>query len=88
MVARRIRFEGRVQGVGFRARTQRVAREFPVVGDVRNLPDGAVELHVEGEADDVDAFLASHREALGHLVRSETSTTVEPRGGTTFEVTW
>ena len=42
---------GRVQGVGFRAWTERAARQFGVRGGrVRNLPDGAVE--VEAEAPD------------------------------------
>ena len=35
---------GRVQGVGFRAATERAATERGVRGHVRNLPDGAVEV--------------------------------------------
>ena len=41
---RRIIFHGRVQGVGFRYTTHRIARGFPVTGFVRNLTDGTVEL--------------------------------------------
>ena len=43
MIARRIVFSGRVQGVGFRQTTRSLASGFPVGGFVRNLPDGDVE---------------------------------------------
>jgi acylphosphatase len=48
---------GRVQGVFFRAETQRVAERFGVVGWVRNRPDGTVEAVFEGEQKAVDAVL-------------------------------
>lgn len=48
---------GRVQGVGFRAFTQREARRRKLVGWVRNLPDGRVEAVVEGPAEQVEALL-------------------------------
>jgi acylphosphatase len=44
----RLVFVGRVQGVYFRANTQRVAREEGLTGWVRNRRDGSVEAVVEG----------------------------------------
>jgi acylphosphatase len=40
---------GKVQGVFFRANTQREARRLGLRGFVRNLPDGRVEALFEGE---------------------------------------
>ena len=57
MIAKRILFEGRVQGVGFRYTVKDLARGFNVCGWIKNLPDGSVELQVMGEADEVDDFI-------------------------------
>lgn len=48
---------GRVQGVGFRAATQKTARRLGVNGSVRNLPDGGVEIVAEAEPQALDAFI-------------------------------
>ncbi|NPA41486.1 MAG: acylphosphatase [Aquificae bacterium] len=45
----RIFVSGVVQGVGFRAYTQRVAESYGLSGWVRNLPDGRVEILAEGD---------------------------------------
>ncbi len=50
-------FRGRVQGVFFRANAQRRARDAGVLGWVRNLPDGTVELTAEGERESIEALL-------------------------------
>ena len=53
----RVVYSGRVQGVGFRATSAGIARRFPVVGYVRNQPDGTVELVARGPSDAVQGFL-------------------------------
>jgi acylphosphatase len=50
-VRARISVSGRVQGVGYRAFTIRVATQHGLVGGVRNTDDGRVELEAEGQKD-------------------------------------
>jgi acylphosphatase len=57
MICKHVYYSGRVQGVGFRYTAQHVAAGFAVVGFVRNLPGGSVEMVAQGEADQVEAFL-------------------------------
>ena len=58
MIRHTVYFVGRVQGVGFRATTAAVSKDFPVVGTVRNLADGRVELVAEGEKSALIRFLS------------------------------
>ncbi|HKK94467.1 MAG TPA: acylphosphatase [Longimicrobiales bacterium] len=46
-----VRLHGRVQGVGFRWWCARTAKGLGVSGDVRNCPDGTVEVRAEGESE-------------------------------------
>lgn len=57
MIAKRALFEGRVQGIGFRYSVKQLAMGFDVVGWIKNLADGNVELHIMGEEDEVEEFL-------------------------------
>ncbi|NNE92560.1 MAG: acylphosphatase [Verrucomicrobiales bacterium] len=69
MTARQIYFSGRVQGVGFRFQTKQIAKGFDVIGWVKNLPDGRVEMQVQGEEDEVREFLEDiHDSSLGHHI--------------------
>jgi acylphosphatase len=49
----RVRIAGRVQGVGYRYWTERVAGEIGLSGWVRNRRDGTVEAVFSGSSDDV-----------------------------------
>ncbi len=61
-VARRLRIEGRVQGVGFRWHLHAEALRLGLGGWVRNRHDGSLEALVCGEEEDVDALTAwAHR---------------------------
>lgn len=80
MLRRAIVYQGRVQGVGFRAVAVDVARGHPVTGWVRNEPDFSVRLEVQGEAAAVEAMLAELRERLRRNIQRELPevATVEP----------
>jgi acylphosphatase len=67
---RRAYYSGRVQGVGFRFISQRLADGFGVSGSVRNLPDGRVELIAQGESDVISAFLEAVGRELGDKIHS------------------
>ena len=67
---RRITFSGRVQGVGFRMTTVHFAQDLPLAGTVQNLPDGGVELIVQGPGPDIDTLLARLGEHFKGLIRS------------------
>ncbi|CAA9536923.1 MAG: Acylphosphate phosphohydrolase, putative [uncultured Thermomicrobiales bacterium] len=55
---RRIRVEGMVQGVNFRAEARREARALGVNGFARNETDGSVLIEAEGEPAALDRFVA------------------------------
>ena len=61
MFSLQVFFAGNVQGIGFRWSVKNVAKGFDIIGWVRNLPDGRVELQAAGEGAEVRAFI----EAIG-----------------------
>ena len=80
MITRRVIFEGRVQGVGFRYTTKEIATGFDVCGWVSNLPDGTVELQVQGEDDEVADYLHEILEesAVAHHIKNHLSEEIPP----------
>jgi acylphosphatase len=72
-VCKSVLYSGRVQGVGFRYTAQHLAAGYAVAGWVRNLPGGEVELVAEGEADEVERFLAAVAARMaGYIDRATT----------------
>lgn len=70
-----ILYSGHVQGVGFRYTAKSAAAGYEIVGTVRNLSDGRVELIAEGLRDELDQFRQAIRDAgLKHFIRDEAIT--------------
>ena len=62
---------GRVQGVGFRYSAQQKAKEYNLVGWVRNNMDGTVELEAEGSEDQLSAYIAELKSGFNQFIRVE-----------------
>ena len=55
----RLRFYGRVQGVGFRFTASHAANMHRLTGYVKNEYDGSVTCEVQGREEDIDQFIAT-----------------------------
>jgi acylphosphatase len=79
----RVRVEGRVQGVGYRAWTEDEARRRGLAGWVRNRRDGAVEAEIAGEDAVVEAMIEVMRRgpALARVSRLTVAPAPEPAPG-------
>jgi acylphosphatase len=84
IVAKRFLIAGRVQGVGFRFFAEAQAAVEGVHGYVRNLPDGRVEVLVEGDDESVERVeRALRRGPGGSRIDSVVVETVPPSGRAT-----
>ncbi len=63
-----VRFEGRVQGVGFRATVADIAVGFQVTGRVCNVLDGSVDLQAEGTEEDLLRLMAAIEQRLDRYI--------------------
>src|SRR3954454_11505037 len=66
IVARRVLIGGRVQGVGFRMFAAARAAAEGIQGHARNLPDGRVEVLMEGDDEAVDRMELALRRGPSH----------------------
>jgi acylphosphatase len=84
MVAKQVFYSGRVQGVGFRYTTKKLASEFDVTGWVKNLPDGRVELvAIAQDEEELGAFLTELQEnsVLANYIKGIETRIVKPPEG-------
>ena len=88
MISLQIFFEGNVQGVGFRWSLKQIAKGFDVVGWVRNLPDGRVELQATGDEAEVRAFINAigQSELRAHIRKQREAALAEPPRAHGFEI--
>jgi len=63
-------YSGRVQGVGFRYTVQNLAMCYNVGGYVRNLPDGRVELILEGPDEEMEQLLQDVDRKMGGYINA------------------
>lgn len=68
-VAKHIVFMGHVQGVGFRFTAYHIANRHKLIGFVRNLPDGSVEMLAQGTADDIDSCISQIQNSFTGYIR-------------------
>jgi acylphosphatase len=86
-ISERIVFRGRVQGVGFRYSVCSLAKRYPVVGYVRNLSDGTVEMLVRGNRRDIADFVLRIGEQFrGNISRVDSSAAEIADSLTGFEI--
>lgn len=86
-VRRRLLVSGLVQGVFYRDTCRRVARDAGVAGSARNLPDGRVEIVLEGDADAVERVARWCADGPdGARVEGVETHAEEPRGERGFDV--
>lgn len=57
VIARNVKFFGQVQGVNFRRNFTKLAKSLNLTGWVKNLPDGSVEAHIEGDGQVIQSII-------------------------------
>lgn len=86
-IRRRIRFFGRVQGVGFRYTMYHAAQSFGVTGWVRNCYDGSVEAELEGIEPDIDSVIMAVEGARFVHIENLEDRDIPPQDSRSFEIT-
>lgn len=82
-----VRYQGQVQGVGFRATVRRIAQDFALRGWVKNEADGSVSLIATAGAAELDSFLKAVRSSrLGVLIQRETIEDAVAPSGAGFDI--
>jgi acylphosphatase len=85
--ARHVIFRGHVQGIGFRYTAKEIAQQYNVAGLVRNLPDGTVEMQIQGPVQDIDNCLREIQDFFeGHIRNTQIEEAVYTPRYTDFRV--
>jgi len=80
MVRAHIFFSGSVQGVGFRYTTVSFAKALSLTGWVKNLPDGSVEINVEGPREEIEGLISKLKVQFGSFIQDQQIEWLEVRG--------
>lgn len=88
MMAKKILYEGRVQGVGFRFGVRQIAEGFTVAGHAANLPDGRVEVLLQGEKEEVEGMEKeiAHSHLEGFIRKQEAQEVAVETGRRGFQI--
>lgn len=78
--------KGLVQGVGLRATARHYAQKQGIKGQVRNLADGSVEIHAQGNKHAVDKFFNSILDHFGDYVQDIERTSVDLQSHDDFHI--
>ncbi len=83
MFSKQVIYIGHVQGVGFRYTVKRIASGYDVVGWVKNLANGHVEMQVKADdGEELQAFLDAIKDsALGGNIREVKMEDIAPTPG-------
>ncbi len=71
-------FRGRVQGVGFRATVKHYATKLGVVGSVKNLSDGSVELYAQAPRSVLQLLIRNLQDDAGLGTVNEVTQDITP----------
>src|SRR5580704_17235558 len=73
-------FRGRVQGDGFRYTAKNIALQHNISGYVKNLPDGRVELVMEGSDLEMDQVIQALNSRMNGFIRELDLSTLPATG--------
>ena len=87
-IGAKVNVRGAVQGVGFRYYCIKKASGYDIAGYVANLPDGSVELEIEGDRGIVEEYLKEVKigPTYSHVAEMNVKWYNVPKGYKRFEV--
>ena len=86
IIRKHLVLSGAVQGVGLRYRTHYLGESLGLSGWVRNLPDGEVEMELEGEDEKIDLLLQQLQQSPYINITFLSAKTVPLSGGYGIEI--